>query len=162
MMPMRAASWWYEPLRDRLKRRESLAARRMRGQRGPARDVEQRRVRLAGEAQNTGHGDVRVTDGLAEPERGGPSGTIRLQRIQHAGDLRYATIDPRLRDLLVQDALVDQADPLVGKAGRESTDLERLPAGRPVLRDQGFRRTRDRIEMVEDRGAVDQDQIGRA
>src|SRR5208282_2089249 len=153
---MRSSAWWDEPLRDRLKRRERFAARRMGGQRSPARDVEQRRVCLAGEAQNTGHGDVRVTDGLAEPERGGPTAAVRLQRLQHAHDLRYAAIGPLLRGLLMQGALIDEADRLVGEAGREGADLQRLPAGWPAWRDQGFRRAHHLIEMIEDRGAVDQ------
>ena len=67
----------------------------MRLQRRIAR-VEQRRMRLAGEAQHAGDRDIGMADALAEPVRRLDRGALLFQHLQHAADLRLAALDPEI------------------------------------------------------------------
>jgi hypothetical protein len=58
--------------------------------------------------------------------------------------------------LLAQHPLVDQADRLVAKPGRQRADFQRLPPRRSALRDHGHGRPDQFVEIIEDRGALDQ------
>src|SRR4029077_20004425 len=72
-------------------------------------------------------------------------------------DLLLATLNPDFRLLvLAQHALVEEADRLVGKAGRKRANFQALPTLRPGARDHCLVRADDLIEIIEDRRALDQ------
>ena len=132
-----------------------LALLGVRRQPRPSLATQQLRVRLAEETQGAGDGDIGVAEIFPEPERARPSGPVRFQRAEHRPDLQLAALGPTGRDLLVQRALVEQADRLVGESRRQRADLERPPPARPAIGDQG-RPVCHLIEVVQDGSALDQ------
>src|SRR3954447_11650247 len=79
-----------EWLRDLLKRRQKLAALRMRRQRRPAFRVEHAWMRVARKADDAGPRDVGMTDRTAEPVRRFAAGAIGFKRVENSGDLGFA------------------------------------------------------------------------
>src|SRR3954452_17644193 len=108
----------------------------MRRQRWIARAIEQHGMRLARETQHAGNRDVGMPDTLAEPVRRGDAGALFFQQFQYATDLRFTTLDPDFRLILPQHALVEQADALVRKPGRQRADLQAMAPLSPARGDQ--------------------------
>src|SRR6266567_2813256 len=114
-------------LHDLLERGQRLAARGMCAQCRIARRVEQLRMRLAGEAGDTGDRDFGVADAVTQPVRRRHLGALGFQHSEHVADLRLAALDPQRELLLSQHALIEQADRLVAEAGGERADAQ-MPA----------------------------------
>ena len=87
-------------------------------------------MRLGDEAQHGGDRDIGMADAVAEPIVARPAGAVGLEHGESARYLRAAAVDPDVRHFPVQALLVEQADGLVGQAGRQSRDLQRLVPGR--------------------------------
>ena len=85
----------------------------------------------------------------------GRSARSASRRVEHAGDLRLAALDPDLGPVLAQYGLVDEADRLVGKAGRQRADLQGAPPLRSERRDHRLLLAGQFIEIIEDGGALD-------
>jgi hypothetical protein len=119
--------------------------------------IEQRGMHLADEAERAGDRDVGVADPVAEPVLARALRAPAFKEGQHIRDLPLAAFNPAIGDLLVQDAFVEEAHRLFGEAGGERRDLERAAALRPARRDERLGRSSLLVEMVEDRGAFDQD-----
>ena len=113
-----------------------LALLGVRRQPRPSLATQQLRVRLAEEAQGAGDGDVGVAERVPEPERARPPRPVRFQRAEHRPDLQLAALGPTGRDLLVQRALVEQADRLVGSpvASAQILSARRRPGPRSGIR----------------------------
>ena len=111
---------------------------------------------LGEKAQGRGDGDVGVADAVAEPVVAGPAGAIGFQGRKHGRDLPTTAVDPDVGHLPVQAPFVEQADRLVGQAGCQGGDLQRLMPRRlgggehrPIGRHQA-------VEIVQDAVALDQ------
>src|SRR6476620_207203 len=128
----------------------------MRLQRGIA-IVEQRGMRLAGEAQHAGDRDIRMADVFAGPIRRLDCRALFFQHLQHARNLRLAALDPKIELLvLAQHALVQQADALVAKAHRQRANPQVPPPRLAARRDHRFVGADAVVEIIQDHRALDQ------
>ncbi len=81
-------------------------------------------MRFGHEAHRASHRDVGMGQQVAEPKQAGTRRPSRFQRIENGAHLGFAASDPCCRSLVVQGALVHEANHLVAYTGCHCTDLE--------------------------------------
>jgi hypothetical protein len=113
-------------------------------------------MRLAREPQHAGHRNVGMPDPFAEKIRRLDRGTLLLQRIERAGDLSFAAIDPKLELFPAERAFIDKAYRLVAEPGRQRTEPELMsPLHAPRWQHRPLGAS-GLIEPIENHGRIDQ------